>query len=82
MSKNKKQTSGGVVKLASETLRNPNSSKIARQLAGSAMAQYGTTKQTGKKIEPVASKALSSSKYSKNTKTLAGAVLSQSNQKR
>ncbi|QXM05720.1 hypothetical protein [Crassaminicella indica] len=82
MSINKKQTSSKIVKLASDTLRNPNSSQTAKKLAGSAMSQYNTSKQTGPTMEDFASKVLKSSKYSDDTKSLAGAVLSQSNKRR
>lgn len=82
MSKNKKQTNSNVVKKASNALKNPNTSRIAKKLAGSAMAQYGTNKQTSATMEGVASKVLRSSKYSDDTKTFAGAVLSQANKNR
>lgn len=79
---NKKQTGREIVKLASQTLRDPSSSQTAKRLAGSAMSQHNTNKQTGAKMEDHASKVLQSSKYNSNTKSLAGAVLSQSDKKR
>ncbi len=79
---NKKKTSKNVSSLASNVLKNSNSSTIQKQLAGSALAQSDKNKQTGAKMEDVASKVLDSPKYSDVTKTLAGSVLSQSNKKR
>lgn len=75
---NNKKTSKNVSSLASEILKNPNSSKVQKQLSGSALSQTNSNKQTGEKMEKIASKVLNSSKYSDDTKTLAGSVLSQS----
>lgn len=77
-----KQTSTNISSLASDILRNPNSSGIQKQLAGSALAQSNSYKQTGSNMETIASKVLNSSKYNDTTKTLAGSVLSQSNRNR
>lgn len=82
MSSNTKQTSSDVAKQASETLRDPNASAIAKSLAGSVLAQASTGKQTGAGMEAKASHALQSDKYSDATKTLAGSVVSQSNKDR
>jgi hypothetical protein len=79
---NRKQTSGDISKLASETLRNPNASSTAKSLAASALSQTSTGKETGKAMETQASKVLQSSKYSDDTKALAASVLSQSDKKR
>ena len=79
---NKKQSSKEVSSLAARVLLNANSSEIAKELAGSVLAQSRTTKQTGAEMEDIASKVLKSDKYSDETKTLAGSVLSQSNKKR
>jgi hypothetical protein len=46
MSKNSKQTSKSVSSLASEVLRNPSSSAIQKELAGSALSQSHSNKQT------------------------------------
>ena len=46
MSKNDKQTSKDVSSLASDVLRDPSSSAIQRQLAGSALSQANSDKQT------------------------------------
>lgn len=79
---NKKKTSSDIASLASETLRNEQSSKIAKQLAGSALSQFSTNNQTGSEMETKASNVLKSNKYSDDTKTLAASVLSQSDKKR
>jgi len=80
--RNTKITSKGIAKLASETLLDKNSSKIAKKLAGSVLAQYKNKKQTGSEMEDIASQVLKSDKYSDDTKKLAGSVLSQSNKGR
>ena len=82
MSVNRKGTSTKVASLAADTLFKPGSSQIARKLAGSALSQSNTNRQTGAKIEDLASKVLRSGRYSVRTKALAGSVLSQSNKKR
>jgi len=79
---NRKQSSDKVAAIASDVLRNPQSSGIAKSLAGSVISQTHTTRQTGAVMEDKASRVLSSDKYSDTTKTLAGSVLSQSNKKR
>lgn len=79
---NSKQTSGDVAKHAAATLRDPNASAIAKSLAGSALAQASTGKETGKAMEAKASHVLQSEKYSESTKAFAGSILSQSNKKR
>jgi hypothetical protein len=44
---NKKQTSDDIASLASQVLRDKNSSKVAKSLAASAISQTNTNKQTG-----------------------------------
>ncbi|MFH3612492.1 hypothetical protein ABTI49_16560 [Acinetobacter baumannii] len=82
MSKNSKQTSNKVAKLASEVLRDPCSSAIQKKLAGSALAQTHSSKQTGNEMESEASRVLKSDKYNDTTKTLAASLVSQSNKER
>lgn len=82
MSKNNKQTSKDVASLAAKTLKDKKASKIAKELAGSALSQKSSQNQTGSEMEDKASKVMKSKKYSKNTKKLAASVLSQSNKKR
>lgn len=82
MSKNTKQTSSRIAKLASETLQSSSASQVAKSLAASALAQRGGDKQTGSHMEDVASRVLRSEKFSEDTKDLAASVLSQSNKAR
>ena len=82
MATNRKGTSNKVASLAADTLFKPGSSQIARWLAGSALSQSNTNRQTGAEMEDLASKVLRSDRYSEKTKALAGSVLSQSNKKR
>ena len=82
MSKNAKQSSAKVAKLASETLRDPHASAIAKSLAASTLAQASTGKQTSAEMEAKAGRVLQSEKYSEETKTLAGSVVSQANKAR
>lgn len=82
MSKNTKKTSKDVASKAARTLTDPKASEIAKKLAGSALAQKGTCKQTGAEMEDLASMVLKSDKYSEETKELAGSVLAQSNKER
>lgn len=82
MGQNKKVTSDKVASLASKVLKDDNSSKIAKELAGSALSQKNKSNQTGSEMEEKASKVLKSDKYSEETKALAASVLSQSNKER
>lgn len=82
MSRNTKQTSSRLAKLASETLLDNQASEVAKSLAASALAQRGGRKQTGAEMEDLASRVLQSNKYSDETKELAASVLSQSNKER
>lgn len=82
MSKNAKQTSTRIGKLAAETLQGSRASQVAKSLAASALSQRSGDKQTGAKMEDVAARVLSSERYSKDTKELAASVLSQSNKQR
>ena len=76
--KNTKTTSAKIASDAAKTLKDPNASAIAKQLAGSALSQANKSHQTGKEMEDMASKVLASKKYSDQTKELAASVLSQS----
>lgn len=82
MPSNPKKSSAKVAKLASETLRDPHASAIAKSFAASALAQARTGKQTGAEMEAKAGRALQSEKYSEETKTLAGSLVSQANKAR
>jgi hypothetical protein len=82
MTKNTKQSSHGMASVAAKTLSGSNSSKTAKSLAASIIAQCRTSKQTGAELEETASKVMKSSKYNDETKSLAASVLSQSNKDR
>lgn len=82
MAINKKQTQPKITTLAVKTMNSKTSSKIAKSLGASALAQTNTNKQTSAEMETIASKVLSSDKYNEDTKSLAAAVLSQSNKER
>lgn len=82
MKTNTKQSSAKVAKLASDTLRDPHASAIAKSLAASTLAQASTGKQTSAGMEAKAGRVLQSEKYSEETKTLAGSVVSQANKAR
>ena len=60
MSKNSKQTSKSVGSLASQVLRNPASSAIQKELAGSALSQSHSNTQTGSDMESKTSQVLQS----------------------
>jgi len=82
MSKNTKQTSSKIAKLASETLLDKKASQIAKSLAASALAQRSGGKQTGAEMEDKAARVLASNHYSDDTKQLAASVLAQANKER
>lgn len=82
MSKNTKQTSARIGKLAAETLQDSRSSQVAKSLAASALSQRSGEKQTGSKMEDVAARVLASNRYADDTKELAASVLSQANKQR
>ena len=79
---NQKKTSKSVASLASEVLRDSNSSETAKKLAGSALSQMNGSKETGKEMEAFASMVLKSEKYNEQTKKLAASVLTQSDKNR
>jgi hypothetical protein len=82
MSKNTKQTSTRIGRLASETLQSSSSSQVAKSLAASALSQRSGDRQTGSKMEDTAARVLASDHHAKNTKVLAASVLSQANKQR
>lgn len=74
----KNESSGPkVTKTASQVLRDPGASKAAKSLAGSALSQANTSKQTSTTAARTASKALNDGRTSQATKSLAGSVLTQ-----
>ena len=72
----KEKSGPKVTRTASKVLRNPAASPTAKSLAGSALAQAGTSKQTSAKTASTAGKALNG-RTSASTRTLAGSVLTQ-----
>lgn len=72
-----KSTGGKVASTAGRTLGDPNASAIQRSLAGSALAQAGTSKVTSKPMETKASAALKNPNSSTTTRQLAGSVTAQ-----
>lgn len=82
MSKNTKQTSPRIAKLAAETLQDSEASKVAKSLAASALAQRSGGKQTGAEMENLAAKVLAGKRYAEETKELAASVLAQANKER
>ena len=68
MSKNTKQTSGKVARLAAKTLPNSKASRTAKSLAGSVVAQAHTDKQTGAELEDLASRVLQSPRVQRRHK--------------
>lgn len=78
----KKESSGPkVTKTASAVLRDSGASKTAKSLAGSALAQAHTNKQSSTATAHTAAKALNDGRTSKATKSLAGSVLTQKTKK-
>lgn len=73
----REQSGPKVTKTAASVLRAPNASKTAKSLAGSALAQAGTSKQTTTKTATTAAKALNDGRTKATTRTLAGSVLTQ-----
>lgn len=79
---NDKGTSRGMASKATGVLRKSKASATAKSLAGSALSQAGTAKQTGARMEDRACQVLGSSRYNASTRTSARSVLSQSNKNR
>ena len=76
-----KQTSSGLASMAAKIMADNSSSKIQRQLAGSALAQKGNSKETSERMEGLASMVMKSDKYNAATKSLAASVMSQATKK-
>lgn len=73
-----KKTSKRMSTIASNILKDKNSSSIQKTLAWTVLSQSKSNKVTSEKVEKIAQKVLLSDKYSKNTKSLAWSALSQS----
>jgi hypothetical protein len=77
----REQSGSKVTKTASTVLRDSGASKTAKSLAGSALAQAGTSKQSSRATASTAAKALNDGRTSASTRTLAGSVLTQKSKK-
>lgn len=77
-----KSSGGKAASTAGRTLNNANASQLQKSLAGSVLAQSGTSKVTGKAMEAKASGALRNPNSAATTKILAGSAVSQSDKKR
>ena len=77
----REQSGPKVARTASSVLRDPGASKTAKSLAGSALAQAGTSKQSSGSTASTAAKALNDGRTSASTRTLAGSVLTQKSKK-
>lgn len=73
----RKHTSQREASKASEILRDPKASGIAKSLAGSALRQTDPDAVTSPEMAEAAAKALESGSTSKATKSLTGTVLAQ-----
>jgi len=74
----KKGTSSNIAKIASRILDNPNSSKLARKVAASAMTQSkAPNEKTSAGVASAASKILQDGRFSDDAKTVAASVLAQ-----
>ncbi len=74
---NSEKSSRGVGSKASNVLKSPSSSKAAKSVAGSAVAQTNTNKVTSKPVATKAAKALDNPRTSATNKSIAGSVLTQ-----
>jgi hypothetical protein len=74
---NHKETSDRIAHLAAVVLRRVGVVQLEKELAGSALAQHHTSKQTGKAIGSLAAKVLADHASCHEAKELAGCVLSQ-----
>lgn len=81
---NNKKSSKEMEELALKILADKNATKVAKQLAGSVLAQYNTKKETGKDMEQIASEIMKDKEnsYDSETKSLAASVLAQCNKDR
>ena len=71
------RSSSRTAKSASAVLSNPASSKSAKSIAGSVLAQSRTDKTTSSKVATVAAQVLDDGRASRRTKSLAGSALTQ-----
>ncbi len=76
MSKTEK-SSPRISSTASQVLRDAAASSTAKSLAGSALSQSRSSKETSAAIATKAAKALDDGRSSRSTRSLAGSVLTQ-----
>ena len=76
MAKSEK-SSPRIARTASQVLRNSGASPTAKSLAGSALSQSRSSKETSTSVATKASKALDDGRSSRWTRSLAGSVLTQ-----
>jgi hypothetical protein len=74
---NRERTGSRIARTAAQTLRDAGASKTAKTLAGSALAQSRTGKETSKATATTAAKALQGGRSGTTTRALAGSVLTQ-----
>ncbi|MEC5407019.1 hypothetical protein VOM14_15845 [Paraburkholderia sp. MPAMCS5] len=74
---NVKETSDRIAHLASVVLHRQSATHLEKELAGSALAQHHTSKQTSAATGSVAAKVLGDHASSFEAKELAGSVLAQ-----
>lgn len=79
---NQESSGANVTKIASKVLPDAGVSKTAKSLAGSALAQSRTEKESSKATARAAAKALNDGRTSKTTKSLAGSVLTKKTSKK
>src|SRR3546814_20686107 len=82
MSKNTKQASSRIGRLASETLQSSSSSQVAKSLAASALSPRSGDKQTGAQMEDKAARVLAIDRYAQQTNKMATSVLHPANTNR
>lgn len=71
------KSSPGIARKASQVLRDAGASSTAKSLAGSALSQSRSSKETSAPIATKAAKALDDGRSSRSTRSLAGSVLTQ-----
>ncbi|WP_374401743.1 hypothetical protein [Niveibacterium sp.] len=79
---NSKRTSAPEAAKAAQVLRDPQSSAVQRQIAGSVLSQRATGRVTGPEVEHKAGRVLESNHYNSTTRSLAGSAVSQSDKNR
>lgn len=71
------KSSPRIARTASQVLRDSRASQAAKSLAGGALSQTRSSKETSAPLASKAAKALDDGRSSKTTQSLAGSVLTQ-----